>query len=90
MNALRKLFMLLIVLEVMFSLCSKDNSDYELGLNEFKDPRDGTVYKTLQIGDQVWMSENLRATKYRNGDPIPNVTSDSQWAGLSSGAYLCL
>jgi len=87
MNGLRKLFLLLMVLGVMFAYCSKDDSDDGVVPNEFKDPRDGTVYKTVQIGDQVWMAENLRATKYSNGDPIPNVTSDSQWGDLSSGAY---
>jgi len=31
--------------------------------------------------------ENLKVTRYRNGDPIPNVTNNSTWAGLSTGAY---
>jgi len=48
---------------------------------------DGNVYQTIVIGDQEWMAENLKVTHYRNGDPIPNVTSNSTWVGLSSGAY---
>jgi len=36
---------------------------------------------------QHWMSENLKVTHYRNGDPIPNVTENSIWFGLSTGAY---
>lgn len=48
---------------------------------------DGNVYQTIQIGDQCWMAENLKVTHYRNGDPIPNVTDDTEWAGLSTGAY---
>ncbi len=48
---------------------------------------DGNVYQTLIIGDQEWMIENLKVTHYRNGDPIPHVTDNTQWAGLSSGAY---
>ncbi len=34
---------------------------------------DGNVYQTVTIGSQVWMSENLRTTHYRNGDPIPTT-----------------
>jgi uncharacterized protein (TIGR02145 family) len=33
------------------------------------------------------MAENLRTTKYRNGDPIPNVTDGNQWGGLTTGAW---
>ena len=36
---------------------------------------DGYNYPVVQIGDQVWMAENLKTTRYRNGDPITE-----QWA----------
>lgn len=49
--------------------------------------QDGNTYKTVKIGDQWWMAENLKVTHYRNGDPIPNVTSNSEWSEMSSGAY---
>jgi len=48
---------------------------------------DGNIYQTVTIGTQVWMAENLKVTRYRNGDAIPNMTSDATWAGLSTGAY---
>jgi uncharacterized protein (TIGR02145 family) len=48
---------------------------------------DGNVYKTIKIGNQLWMAENLRVTHYRNGEVIPNVTDNNEWAHLTTGAY---
>lgn len=48
---------------------------------------DGNIYHTVTIGTQVWMVENLRTTKYRDCTPIANVTDNSAWASLSTGAY---
>ncbi|SVC86103.1 uncharacterized protein METZ01_LOCUS338957, partial [marine metagenome] len=48
---------------------------------------DGNVYGTIQIGNQLWMKENLKVTHYRNGDEIPTGYSNSEWTNLSTGAY---
>jgi uncharacterized protein (TIGR02145 family) len=48
---------------------------------------DGNEYATIQIGTQVWMAENLRTSKYCNGDPIPNVTDPMQWSNLTTDAW---
>lgn len=40
----------------------------------------GNTYKTITIGTQTWMAENLRTTKYRNGESIDIVNLDSEWA----------
>jgi uncharacterized protein (TIGR02145 family) len=48
---------------------------------------DGNSYKTIIIGTQTWMAENLRTTHYRNGAIIPEVTDNSAWNALTSGAY---
>ena len=46
----------------------------------------GNVYKTIVIGTQEWMAENLNTSIYRNGNVIDNVTDDVQWSGLTTGA----
>ena len=48
---------------------------------------DGSVYKTVKIGNQKWMAENLNVEHYRNGDPIPGVQDPKQWENLTSGAW---
>ena len=48
---------------------------------------DGNSYKTVKIGSQVWMSENLKTSHYRNGGPIPNVMGNADWQALATGAW---
>jgi uncharacterized protein (TIGR02145 family) len=48
---------------------------------------EGNVYRTVTIGNQIWMAENLRSRHYRNGDLIPNVTDTAAWGALTSGAW---
>ena len=47
---------------------------------------DGNVYKTVKIGNQWWMTENLKVIHYRNGDKIPCLTDDDEW-DQSTRAY---
>ncbi len=48
---------------------------------------DGNTYRTIKIGDQWWMAENLEVIHYRNGEAIPNVTDAVIWSSLTTGAY---
>ena len=48
---------------------------------------DGNEYQTVTVGGETWMRENLRVTRYRNGDAIPEVVLNSDWNGLSTGAW---
>jgi uncharacterized protein (TIGR02145 family) len=47
----------------------------------------GNEYNTVGIGTQCWMKENLKVTKYNNGDDIPDGTANtSGWGALTTGA----
>ncbi len=50
---------------------------------------DGNTYRTIQIGSQTWMAENLRTSKYANGDAIPEFTgvSNTEWFSKRTGAW---
>ena len=48
---------------------------------------DGNAYKTIKIGKQVWMAENLKTTRYRNGEAISNVKDPIPWGTTTSGAW---
>ena len=48
---------------------------------------DGNDYETIQIGEQLWMAENLKVAHYNNGNEIPTGFGNVDWGELSTGAY---
>ena len=48
---------------------------------------DSKEIKSVRIGNQVWMAENLNVDHYQNGDAIPEVKDADQWSMLYSGAW---
>ena len=45
------------------------------------------VSQDIKIGNQTWTAVNLDVIHYQNGDPIPEVESNSEWIRLKEGAY---
>ena len=80
-----KIYILIILLIVGCKNASESiNEDIEIGsVTDI----DGNNYKTVKIGDQWWMAENLKVTHYRNGDKIQRIFLNNDWSNLLSGAY---
>lgn len=68
---------------LIFIGCSKN----EENSNAIVTDHDGNKYNTVKIGNQIWMSENLKTTSYRNGDAIPNIKDPTAWYNLTNAAY---
>ena len=59
----------------------------ELVLPEFVSDFEGNKYRTVQIGDQIWMAENLKTSKLNDGSPISLIIEDATWQNSVNPAY---
>lgn len=72
-----------------FQITAKSENPFNTNSGTFVDERDGQVYRWVRIGEQIWMAENLQATKYSDGVEIRNITNNRIWNYATTGAY-CL
>lgn len=49
---------------------------------------DGNVYNTITIGTKIWMKENLKVSRYQNGNAIPHIVATNLW-NLSATHAMC-
>ena len=86
---MKKLALLLFMLPIL-NACKKEiKAPSEPPLLTVTDV-DGNTYKTIKIGEQIWMAENLRTTHYRGGEkePIENGNQVAyNWTTANTGAY---
>lgn len=64
----------------------KKASDVKIENGAFTDPRDSITYKTVKIGSQEWLAENLISTRFLDGTPIQFVTNNDDWIILTTAA----
>ena len=75
------------ILLMQASSCKKkDNTSSDATTGTVTDA-DGNVYKTVKIGNQWWMAENLRTTRYNNGVSIPLISDSATWSYLATPGY---
>ena len=80
---------------IFISSCKKDNNKQTNNTIEYSTVTDvdGNVYKTVKIGNQWWMAENLKVTRYNNLDTITYIgyngfyLDSTKWNNMKTGAY---
>jgi uncharacterized protein (TIGR02145 family) len=74
--------LILITFALFFTGCKKDEKPPGLVTDI-----EGSTYKTVKIGTQVWMAENLKTTRYNDGTDIPLITDGTIWGKMTTPGY---
>jgi uncharacterized protein (TIGR02145 family) len=69
------------------SISTAYSNQIEVRLASTMNDTEGNSYKVVKIGNQIWMAENLKTTKYNDRKQISNKTSNADWLADSEGAY---
>ncbi len=80
-----KFFTGIIATGILLSSCIKETAP-EIETGSITDI-DGNTYKTVKIGDQWWMAENLKTTKYTDGTAIELIEDDALWSASVEPCY---
>jgi uncharacterized protein (TIGR02145 family) len=77
---------LIIVGGILLILSSSCKQEKEILYGHIADIQ-GNTYKTVAVGNQVWMAENLKTTEFNDGTAIPLVTDSVAWQTLTTPGY---
>lgn len=87
MKKIQKIEIHLFIIGVSFLMlaisCNKDEIENPTTVTDI----DGNIYKTVTIGTQVWMKENLKVTKLNDGTAIQLVIGDMEWGNIMTSGY---
>lgn len=73
---------LVIIGLIVMTSCTEIRKDESISTNKVSEvikDIDGNTYKTITIGEQTWLAENLKVSHFNNGDPILHVTGNYEW-----------
>lgn len=84
---MRAIKFLTVISILIFSSCSSDYSSQSLSNGTSLRNIKPILANQVQIGNQIWMTKNLNVSKYRNGDPIPQVQDPNQFTAMTTGAW---
>ncbi len=83
----RYLFMSLLAASLLLWVgCDKDDDEDSISYGSVKDT-EGNTYKTVTIGSQTWMTQDLRTTKLNTGLAISEIQDSTQWSETSDPAF---
>jgi uncharacterized protein (TIGR02145 family) len=88
---IRFLLSLLVAVSLLLINACTEDKDYLLIMNPWVNygsltDQEGNTYKTIKIGYQTWMVQNLTTTKLTDGTPIPVVDDPGTWSNLTTQA----
>lgn len=80
-------FLSIFAIAILLISCKKENNKSSFVCGDTITDIDGNTYKTVSIGGQCWMQENLKTSKYNDGTAIATDLPDATWKTTTTGAY---
>lgn len=85
-NLLSKVFVILAFVVAILSACNDGGEQFVLETGSVTDV-EGNTYRTVKIGDQWWMAENLNVTSFNSGKKIEHIEDKDEWKDTDKPAY---